>query len=108
MKFELKMMIVGLLLLAVLLFNFIYIPGAGLYMSAYEVNETPVNYIEVTMEELDAHPYVKMAVMQPGTEIRVPTNKQSSVTFSRILWENKTNYIKPNNSYYKIRILHAD
>lgn len=109
MNFELKMLIGSLLLLALLIFSFLYHPGAGMYVYAYEVNETPANYFEITMEELDEYPYVKMAVMQTSVKIKVPRKDQSSVNFSEILWEyNRTSYIKINDTYYKIMIISID
>ncbi|WP_135611961.1 hypothetical protein [Methanococcoides sp. AM1] len=108
MNFELKMLIGSLFLLALVFFSFIYQPGAGLYVAAYEVNETPPNYIEVTMEELDEYPYIKKAVMQPGKEIKVPTKEQMDVTSYRIFRESESDCIKINDTYYCLSLTFAD
>jgi len=87
----------------------IYSPGGGLYLHAEKVRNTPENYIEVTMTELEKYPYVKQAVMNPTKEIRVPFNDKSTMEFLKILWDaNRTEYIKFGQDYYRIKAICAD
>ncbi|MDW7731507.1 MAG: hypothetical protein SCH66_03640 [Methanolobus sp.] len=83
----------------------IYSPNAGLYVVAYETNESPANYLELSMEELNNYPDVKNAVMQPNEEIKATGN---AVNFSEILYENNTSHIKINGTYYRVRVTYAD
>ncbi len=75
-----------------------------------KVRNTPENYIEVTMTELEKYPYVKQAVMNPTKEIRVPfNNDKSTMEFLKILWDaNRTEYIQFGQDYYRIKAICAD
>ncbi len=87
----------------------IYSHGGGLYLHAEKVRNTPENYVEVTMTELEKYPYVKQAVMNPTKEIRVPFNDKSTMEFLKILWDaNRTEYIKFGQDYYRIKAICAD
>jgi hypothetical protein len=87
----------------------IYSHGGGLYLHAEKERNTPENYVEVTMTELEKYPYVKQAVMNPTKEIRVPFNDKSTMEFLKILWDaNRTEYIKFGQDYYRIKAICAD
>ncbi len=66
-------LVIGIVIVLYFFFA-IYSHGSGLYVLAEKVRNTPENYVEVTMTELEKYPYVKQAVMNPTKEIRVPFN----------------------------------
>ncbi len=53
--------------LSLIFFLMIYSPGAGMYVHAEKIPETPEKYVEISLLELENYPYVKEAVMNPGT-----------------------------------------
>ncbi|KKG05780.1 hypothetical protein [Methanosarcina mazei] len=105
------LMIISFAVLALLLVFFlvIYQPGAGMYIRADKLQHPPEEYMEFSLADLDRYPYVKEAVMNPGKNIKVPSDYHESVSeFGEITSNNGTNYIKVNNEYYDIHYESAD
>ncbi|WP_292373178.1 DUF948 domain-containing protein [Methanosarcina sp. UBA411] len=90
-------------------FLMIYQPGAGMYVRADKLQDPPKRYTEFSLEDLEKYPCVKEAVMNPGKNIKVPSNYHENVSeFGKISSNNGTNYIKINNEYYDIHYESAD
>ena len=86
----------------------IYQPGAGIYVTAKEINNPPQNYVKISLFDLDTYPYIKEAVLNPEEGIRIPYDEETTLHFARLLSENQTNTIEVNGTYYMIDILSAD
>lgn len=86
----------------------IYQPGAGIYVTAKEINNSPQNYVKISLFDLDTYPYIKEAVLNPEEGIRIPYDEETTLHFARLLSENQTNTIEVNGTYYMIDILSAD
>ncbi len=99
------------IVIAIVLYFFlaIYAPRGGLYIHAEKVTNTPEHYVEVDKAELEKYPYVEKAVMSPTKEIRVPFDDESTSEFLKVLWnDNRTEYIKFEGYYYRIRAIYTD
>jgi hypothetical protein len=111
MKKGTKFLIGGSLSILVICLVFFFIllhpPGSGEYVVAYKFQDMPEKYVEFGLTDLEKYPYVKQAIMNPGNEIKIPTDhyKESS-EFMNKLGEN--NSVKVNNEYYEIRFASSD
>ncbi|AKB23854.1 hypothetical protein MSMTP_0385 [Methanosarcina sp. MTP4] len=98
-----------ILAIGLVFFLMIYQPGAGMYVRAVKLSDTPENYVEFSLADLEKYPYVKEAVMNPGTDIKVPSEHHQNMSeFGKITSYNNTNCIKVNNEYYNIHYESAD
>ena len=80
--------------------------GPSVY--ANKLTEKPLNYLEINKSELEKYPYVKKAVMNPGTDMRVPISDNTTTKFTKILFEhNRTDHIMFNQEYYRISLAYA-
>jgi hypothetical protein len=105
------LMIISFAFLALLLvfFLMIYQPGAGMYIRADKLQETPEKYMEFSLVDLEKYPYVKEAIKNPGKDIKLPFDNNEKMTeFANIMYANGTNYIKVNNEYYDMHYESAD
>ncbi|KKG18121.1 hypothetical protein EO98_14395 [Methanosarcina sp. 2.H.T.1A.6] len=105
------LMIISFAVLALLLVFFlvIYQPGAGMYIRADKLQDTPEKYVEFNLADLEKYSYVKEAINNPGKNIKLPFDHNENMTeFANIMWDNKTEYIKLNNEYYHISYYSAD
>ena len=99
----------GVLALFLVFFLVIYQPGAGMYVRADKLQDPPEKYTEFSLEDLEKYPGVKEAVMNPGKDIKVPSNYHENISeFGKISSNNGTNYIKVNNEYYDMHCEFAD
>ena len=80
-----------------------------MYVRADKLSNPPENYTEFSLADLEKYPNFKEAVMNPGNDIKVPSEHHQNMSeFGEITSNNKTNYIKVNNEYYEIRYESAD
>ncbi len=90
----------------------IYSPGAGLYVRAEQLPDNPDKFVEFTSLELENYPYIKKAVLSPGTEIKIPYENEQSMEsldkFGQIMERNGTDYLKVEGKYYVIHSYWAD
>lgn len=90
----------------------IYSPGAGLYVRAEQLIDKPDKFVEFTSLELENYPYIKKAVLSPGTEIKVPYENEQSMEslnkFGQIMEGNGTDNLKVEDKYYAIHSYWAD
>lgn len=82
-------------------------PGSGEYILAGKLQDPPEKYVEFSSTDLEKYPYVKQAIMNPGNDIKIPSDHYEEISeVSKKLEE--TNYIKVNNEYYEIRFVAVD
>ncbi|MDD2665994.1 MAG: hypothetical protein PHD13_00570 [Methanocellales archaeon] len=112
MKRIIKAGIASALLLIVMVVYFflaIYTPGGGLYIRAEKVTNIPEYYVEVDKAELERYPYIAQAVLNPGKEIRVPFDDESTFEFLKVFPNaHRTRYIKFEGDYYRLSAISAD
>jgi hypothetical protein len=111
MKEITKLLIVlSLLILVICLIFFLNLfhpPGSGMYVWAGKLQDSPEKYVELSSADFEKYPCIKRAIMNPGSEVEIPSDHYEEVSeFSKKLEE--TNYIKVNNEYYEIRIFSVD
>lgn len=101
--------------LAILAICFVYFltifhpSGSGEYVMANKLQDVPEKYVEFSFTDLEKYPYVKQAIMNPGNDIKVPSDRYEEVyEFEKILNDNDTIYVKVNNEYYEILFSSAD
>jgi hypothetical protein len=98
-----------ILVICLVFFLMIYQPGAGMYARVDKLQDPPENYTEFSLTDLEKYPYAKEAVMNPGKEVKVPSDYHENMSeFGKITSKNKTNYIKVNNEYYWMHYYSAD
>jgi uncharacterized ion transporter superfamily protein YfcC len=92
------------------LFLVTYNLGSGMYIGASIIPGQPDKYVEMTPQELEKYPYVKEAVSNPGTNIKVSSDNIDSVEqFKNItIRSNNTYNIKVNGTYYEIDVAAVD
>jgi hypothetical protein len=84
-------------------------PGSGMYVTAYKLQDVPEKYLEFSLTDLEKYHYVKQAIMNPESNIKIPSGRyEEALEFSRILTDNDTVYVKVNNEYYMILFGSAD
>lgn len=82
-------------------------PGSGEYVIANKLQDMPEKYVELSLTDLEKYPYVKQAIMNPGSDIKIPSDRYEEMSeFLKKL--NETNYVKVNNEYYEIWFVSAD
>ncbi|MFZ2498239.1 hypothetical protein [Methanosarcina sp.] len=82
-------------------------PGSGEYVIANKLQDMPEKYVELSLTDLEKYPYVKQAIMNPGSDIKIPSDRYEEMSeFLKKL--NETNYVKVNNEYYEIWFMSAD
>ncbi len=82
-------------------------PGSGEYVIANKLQDMPEKYVELSLTDLEKYPYVKQAIMNPGSDIKIPSDRYEEMSeFLKKL--NETNYVKVNNEYYEICFVSAD
>lgn len=90
----------------------IYSPGAGLYVRAEQLPDKPDKFVEFTSLELENYPYIKKAVLSPGTEIKIPYENEQSMEslnkFGQIMESNGTDNLEVEDKYYVIHSYWAD
>ncbi|MGB9929209.1 MAG: hypothetical protein ACPK85_12540 [Methanosarcina sp.] len=87
----------------------VYQPGAGMYVRADKLQNAPENYTKFSFIDLEKYPCIKEAVLNPGKNIKVPSDQHINVSeFGQITSKNGFNYIKVNNEYYEISYESAD
>ncbi|MGV8076656.1 MAG: hypothetical protein ACP5N0_05110 [Methanosarcina sp.] len=111
MKTGTKMLIgFSLAILAICLVFFLTLfhpPGSGEYVIANKLQDMPEKYVELSLTDLEKYPYVKQAIMNPGSDIKIPSDRYEEMSeFLKKL--NETNYVKVNNEYYEIWFVSAD
>ncbi len=98
-----------ILAICLIFFLIIYQPGAGMYVRADKLQDPPEKYVEFSTADLEKYPYVKEAVTTPGKDIKLPFDHNENMSeFGKIMYDNRTEYIKVNNDYYWIRSYSAD
>lgn len=81
--------------------------GSGEYVIAYKLQDVPEKHVEFSSADLEKYPYVKQAIMNPGSNIKIPADHYEEISeFSKRLEE--TNHVKVNNGYYEIRFIGVD
>lgn len=99
----------AVLVICPIFFLMIYQPGAGTYVRADKLQDTPEKYVEFSLADIEKYPYVKEAISNPGKDIKLPFDHNGNMTeFANIMRDNKTEYIKLNNEYYHISYYSAD
>lgn len=78
--------------------------GSGEYVIAYKLQDVPEKYVELSSADLEKYPYVKQAIMNPGNEVKIPSDryKEASEFMKKLI---ETNYVKVSNEYYEIRFI---
>lgn len=98
-----------ILAICLVFFLMIYQPGAGMYVRAEKLQDSPEKYVEFSLTDLEKYPYVKEAVMNPGKDIKLPFNHNENMSeFGKIMYDNKTDIIKVNKEYYMMYQYSAD
>lgn len=98
-----------ILAICLIFFLIIYQPGAGMYVRADKLQDPLEKYVEFGLADLEKYPYVKEAVMNPGKDIKRPFDHDENMSeFGNIMYDNRTDYIKVNNEYYRIRSYSSD
>ncbi|WP_440948440.1 hypothetical protein ACSAZL_09540 [Methanosarcina sp. T3] len=99
----------AVLSICLIFFLMIYQPGAGTYVRADKLQDTPEKYVEFSLADIEKYPDVKEAVNNPGKDIKLPSDYNENMTeFATIMWDNRTEYIKLNNEYYHISYYSVD
>lgn len=111
MKKGTKLLIGGFLSIFVIclvfFFTLLHLPGSGEYVIAYKLQDVPEKYMELSSADLEKYPYVKQAIVNPGNDIKIPSDRyEESSEFMKKL-EN-TNCVKVSNEYYEIRFANSD
>ncbi len=100
----------SLAILAICLVYFLTLfhpPGSGEYVMANKLQYVPEKYVEFNLTYLEKYPYVKQAIMNPGNDIKIPSDRyEESSEFMKKLEGN--NSVKVNNEYYEILFSSAD
>jgi hypothetical protein len=82
-------------------------PGSGEYVMANKLQGVPEKYVEFSLTDLDKYPYVKQAIMNPGSDIKLSSDHYEEASeFMKKLEEN--NSVKVDNEYYEILFTNAD
>jgi hypothetical protein len=96
-----------LVICLVFFLNLFHPPGSGMYVWAGKLQDPPDKYVEFSSADFEKYPYVKQAITNPGSEVKIPSDRYKEASeFSKKLEE--TNYIKVNNEYYEIRFVAVD
>ena len=96
-----------LVICLVFLLTLFHPPGSGEYVIAYKLQDVPEKYVEFSSADLEKYPYVKKAIMNPGSDVKISSGRYEEASeFLKKL--NETNYVKVNNEYYEIRFISAD
>lgn len=99
-------------IVAAYLFLSMYHPGAGLYVSARQIQEEPDNFVEFTPEELEKYPYIHKAVFSPEGRSKVPHDDEEVMDnldkFDLIMYNNSTEFMKVGENYYQFGLEWAD
>ncbi|AKB29174.1 hypothetical protein MSSIT_2455 [Methanosarcina siciliae T4/M] len=99
----------AVLAICLIFFLMIYHPGAGMYVRADKLQDTPEKYVEFSLVDLEKYPYAEEAISNPGKDIKLPFDHNENMTeFANIMWDNRTEFIKMNNEYYHINYYSAD
>ncbi len=83
-----------------------YLQGTGMYVIAYKLQDSPEKYVEFSLTDLEKYPSVKQAIINPGSDVKIPYGHHEASEFSKKLEE--TNCVKVNNEYYEIRFIAVD
>lgn len=99
----------AVIVICLIFFLMIYQPGAGTYVRADKLQDTPEKYVEFSLADIEKYPYVKEAINNPGNDIKLSFDHDGNMTeFANIMYDNGTEYIKLNNEYYHISYYSAD
>lgn len=108
MKKETKLLIgFSISILAICMFLFTYYHPSSEDVSANKLQDPPEKYIELSSVDLQKYPYVKQAIMNPGSYVIIPSDRYEEASeFRKKL--NETNCVKVNNEYYEIFFASSD